>query len=177
MNRPPAGWQRCSRMRMGIQAAETPWAHGGSNVGLNVHGGFSACMQSNPRELEHKIIVWVPQGRENQEMRLTMWCQDVKDLVLLHICQPFAITQLLKGKLWVTSNLSVSVCSSHFRRSSSRLKAHSLLPPEQWTVSRPQLHLGPGSLCHAAPAKERVRPRCIWGCQKFAEWRRRRVKK
>lgn len=43
INRPPAGRQRCSVMRMGIQAAERLWAHGGRNGHSNVHGVFRAC--------------------------------------------------------------------------------------------------------------------------------------
>lgn len=63
------------------------------------------CVQGMPskrRGQEHRVLVWVSQRGRHQKTGLTMWGQDVKDLVLP---SPF------KGRLKITPNLSVSMYS------------------------------------------------------------------
>ena len=81
MNRPHQADRR-SGMRMDIQTAERSIAGSWRKKWELEHAWCVQGMQSNLRGQKHRVLVQIPQGRKNQDMRLTMWGQDVKDLVL-----------------------------------------------------------------------------------------------
>lgn len=95
---------------MGIQAAEImgsrrkEWAF---ECTWCVQG-----MQSNPKGQEHRVLVWEPQGRRNQEMELALGgsgCEGSCSSKSMYGRHLSSLT--MKGKLLVTSNLSVSMHS------------------------------------------------------------------